>query len=173
MGVTRRMFLSFRTVNPTNISRITVNAPKHGRTGKSSGRRIPVVVTVILPTILTAGNAASIPSRIPAPILRPYCTSVSRMSWFPVNPVVFRTPKFLYSCSTMPVMLCPRTAMAAARRISTKTARSAQKAFCRILIKPRIASLLCINSVYWEIGVFSFRSLLMPDALLLTSSVKI
>ena len=140
--------------------------PTQGRSGKRTGSRTPVVVTVIRLTIPVIGTAKSIPRMMPTPIVTPYCTSSCPESFLPVKPRVFKIPKFFHSCSTRPEILCPITAIATPSKTTAKAAIIAQNAFWRIAMKPAIVSALWINSVYMERGVFSISSLFISEAVM-------
>lgn len=87
---------------------MAVKTRLQGKIGKSAGRRTPVVVSIARLTIFISGSAAAIPRRIPAPTAAIYSASCRPISRLPVNPMVFKIPRFLYSCSIPPAMLYPR-----------------------------------------------------------------
>ena len=125
-----------------------------------------MVVTIIWLIRPDTGTARSIPITTPLPTAVIYCVITCPASCFPVNPMVFRMPKFFHSCSTSPEMLCPITARAAPNSTTAKAAKSALKAFWRIIIKPAIVSPLWINSVYMESGVFVVNTLFISETVI-------
>ena len=148
-GVTRRSFASFQRRKTARRASTRAKAGKHSPRGSPAGARKPVVVKVILPANpLTAGARIS-PSSIPGRMAAEYWASWIISNPLPVSPRVFKIPRLAKSCRMPLPIWWPSTAIDAASSTAAKASRKPLKAFCSTSIKPRMASRLWANLVYW------------------------
>ncbi len=147
IGLILAIFLVLNRINPISTNNITEKDRNISKNGKSVGIRMPVVVIVVLLTRLLKGMERKKLKNIPIMITIKYWTIRSSLNLKELKPIVFKIPILMVSVFIVLLILWLSTIKTTNSKTSVKATRNPLNAFCKISIKPVMASLLWTNSV--------------------------